>query len=184
MQWQIGRIADIDNKCYEEIYLNLSASRKAHIDKMKKEDAKKSSLLATHIMNCLLEKSGTKNAILETDEKGRPYLKGSDMFISISHSCDMVACAIDNKPIGIDIEKIKPVTEKFIKFVCTESEQEYILDENLTDSEKSQRFFEIWTAKEAVFKQNETASGIRAIDTMNMEKQTFTVDGYQVTIVI
>lgn len=183
MEWMIGKITDIDDSEYRKIYENLSASRKSHIDKMKKKNAKKCSLMATHIINCLLIKLGAHNVLVETDEKGKPYLSGSDMFISISHSFDMVACAVGSSPVGIDIEKIKPVSEKLIKFVCTEGEQKYVLEENLTDAEIADRFFMVWTAKEAAFKRNPICKNLCNIDVMNIEKETFLLDKYRVTIV-
>ena len=183
MNWKIGKITDISEEEYSKIYLSLSNSRKSHIDKMQKEEAKKSSLLATHLVNQLLEKSNIKNVLLQTDADRKPYLENSDLFVSISHSGEFVACAIDDKPIGIDIEKIKSVSDKLINFVCNEDEKEYVFENEFSDEEKFNRFFEIWTAKEAVFKKSKVQHNLCSTKVMNVDKQTFIIDGYYMTIV-
>ena len=45
---------------------------------------------------------------IEKDEKGKPYLEGySDLYISISHSGPYIACAVGDKPVGVDTEMWK-----------------------------------------------------------------------------
>lgn len=44
-------------------------------------------------------------------EYGKPYIPAlPDMHFNISHSGRWIVCAVDSKPIGIDIEKMKPGT--------------------------------------------------------------------------
>ena len=69
----------------------------------------------------------------------------------------MVVCAVDDKPIGIDIEQIRPIDLTVAKRICTDEELLYLFghtptDEDFTyttDTEILTRFFELWTAKEA-----------------------------------
>lgn len=79
------------------------------------------------------------------NEFGKPFVKDLPAHFSISHSGDTVVCAVSDKEIGIDIEKIKPYNIKVAEKFATETELEYI-----RSSEKG--FFEIWTSKEAYFK--------------------------------
>ena len=44
--------------------------------------------------------------VLKYDCDGRPMLENSENFISISHSSDMVAIIISEKPTGIDVEPV------------------------------------------------------------------------------
>lgn len=41
-------------------------------------------------------------------KNGKPYLIGNKQYFSLSHTHDMIAIAINDKPIGIDIEYILP----------------------------------------------------------------------------
>ncbi len=185
MNWLVGKITDITDEQYNAVYSALSPSRKAHIDKMKKEDARKRSLMATYLLNELLFKKGKSEFKIETDENGKPFLKDSNLFISISHSYDLVACAVSDKPIGIDIEKIRPVSRKLIEYVCTDNEREYVLSsKNALGKDTAKRFFSVWTAKEACFKNADGGvKNIREIDTLSLKKQEFIIDGYYITII-
>ena len=64
---------------------------------------------------------------------------------NISHSHGMVALAIcQDKAVGIDIEKIRPVDDNLIKYISSEKEYEYISN--------NEKFVEIWTNKESLLK--------------------------------
>ena len=57
----------------------------------------------------------------------------------------MVCCAVSDREIGIDIEKKREIRLDAAKRFACESELEYI-------GSSTERFFEIWTLKEAYFK--------------------------------
>jgi 4'-phosphopantetheinyl transferase len=135
-------------------------------------------LAVTHLLNSILEGFGVCDARLEVLENGKPHLVGSDLFFSLSHSEEGVAAVVSGTPVGIDIEKIKPVTDKLINYVCNEKEREYIE----SGDDKEYRFFAVWTAKEAFFKKN-GGVGVRAVDTTTFEKSVYKIDDYLITIV-
>lgn len=174
MKWKMGYIGDLTDAQYNAVYAELSASRKARIDSLKQEKARKRSLLATQLLHDLLG-----DCAIESAENGRPYVNGDHVYISISHSGDAVACAVNDSPVGIDIEKIRPIERKLIEYVCTAREREYVL----AAEDPQLRFFEVWTAKEACFKRGECEVGLRAIETVSLPKQTQVIDGYYLTIV-
>ena len=79
------------------------------------------------------------------NEKGKPYLKNfPDIHISISHSENSVVCAVSDKPAGIDIQKIKPVSEAVMKRVCSDKE----LNEIKNSFSPVSSFIYTWTKKE------------------------------------
>ena len=49
---------------------------------------------------------------------------------------------------GVDVETVRDVDEKFMRRVCSEEELAYAL----RGGDVQQRFWELWTAKEAIFK--------------------------------
>ena len=139
--------------------------------------------MATYLLNKLLLKAGKTQTKIETDESGKPFINESGLYISISHSEEAVACALSEKPIGIDIEKIKPVSQKLIEYVCTQNEREYVLLGKDNTYDQDNRFFAVWTAKEAFFKKNNgKIKEIRSIDTLALKKQVYIQDGYFITI--
>ena len=85
---------------------------------------------------------------LRWDDSGKPSAPGTGLYLSISHSGAYAVCAVDDEPVGVDVETIRGVEEKFMRRVCSEAELSYVLDSCAPE----RRFWELWTAKEAVFK--------------------------------
>lgn len=80
------------------------------------------------------------------DEFGKPFFENiNGFYFSISHSFPFYAAAVSDRPIGIDVEKIRDVNLNIAKRMFTENEREYIGKDKI-------RFFEIWTKKEAYSK--------------------------------
>ncbi len=190
MNWLFGKLSDISQEQYDRVYSTLTPSRKAHIDSMKIQEDRKRSLMATYLLQRLLMQYGLSDIEIETDEKGKPYITNKNLYISISHSKEAVACAVSETPVGIDIQIIKPVTEKLINFVSTKEEREYIITsktnfvQGLADEDTSKRFFSVWTAKEAFYKKNcGEIKNLRSINTLPLKKQTFIIENYYVTII-
>lgn len=86
-------------------------------------------------------------------ENGAPYLYDNDnkeeavgIYISISHSKDLCAAAISDKPTGIDIEVIRDLRgrEKRIEARFLEAFKDVHFE--------SDRFFKAWTLHEAYYK--------------------------------
>lgn len=88
----------------------------------------------------------------EKNKYGKPYLKYFlKLDFNISHSGDFVVCAMDNNPIGIDVEKIKYIEyEKIAKEFFSLSEFDYITKKDSDDC--LNKFYEIWTLKESYTK--------------------------------
>ena len=85
---------------------------------------------------------------LQWDDNGKPVVSGTGLYVSVSHSGAYVVCAVDDQPIGVDVEAVRDVDAKFMRRVCSDEELAYA--ERGGDMQR--RFWELWTAKEAVFK--------------------------------
>lgn len=120
-----------------------------------------------------------ENIKFDTNKYGKPYAINLNVEFNISHSGNIVICAIDNKPVGIDIEQIRPIDLKIAKRICSENELRYLFgyppketDFNKTDDTAVlSRFFELWTAKEAYSKC--LGNGLCFIDTQTIEYDSF-----------
>ncbi|MBB6332566.1 4'-phosphopantetheinyl transferase [Chryseobacterium sediminis] len=79
----------------------------------------------------------------------KPYLKGHSLHFNISHSKELVACAIAEYPLGIDVEFNDPkVSYHDFTFQMTDKELQEIQDAE----DKMKKLFTYWTRKEAVIK--------------------------------
>lgn len=104
----------------------------------------------------LREKSVHYNAF------NKPFFKEKPLHFSISHSGEIVICAIsDTTQIGIDIEKISEINIDTFRSTMLDTEWNRI---NNSDN-KYEAFFEYWTQKEAVIK----AFGFGQIDLKSFE---------------
>ena len=87
-----------------------------------------------------------KKALMERweyNEHGKPYIEKGPYF-SISHCKEGIAVAIDDEPIGIDIEGIRHADEELIARTMNETELQLI--------HSDRDFTRLWTQKEAVVK--------------------------------
>lgn len=84
------------------------------------------------------------------NEHGKPYIEGGPYF-SISHCKEGIAVAIDDKPIGIDIEAIRHAEEDLIERTMNAEEKSRV-ESKKSKEERDREFTRLWTQKEAIVK--------------------------------
>ncbi len=84
----------------------------------------------------------------DTDAHGGPYLKALPYHFSLSHSGDYAMCAVSDRLIGCDIERMGGVKMRVAERYFHPSEVKLI--EESPDAERE--FYRIWTLREAVSK--------------------------------
>ena len=85
---------------------------------------------------------------LARTDAGKPYAANGPEF-NLSHSGAFLACAVGDRPVGIDIEAVRPLKLEVARRVCNAKEMDYLAPET---PGSHIRFLRIWTAKEAYFK--------------------------------
>ena len=133
----------------------LSAERKCRIMKYLKAEDRKRSLGAGLLLNEILPRYGVSPAGIRTGEDGKPEAEG--IFFNLSHSDNIVICAIAEKEVGCDVEKIVKAPEGVAERFFHPSEAEYV--KACMGEERDHRFFRIWTMKESYIKM--TGEGMR-----------------------
>lgn len=128
---ELLQMLPFDKKYREEVYrLFRSTSRRIE-------------WLAVRVL--LHQKLGADVA-LRYDEAGAPYLHGSPLKISISHSGAYVVIALSVHSLGVDLEQWSDKAFRLSARFLDETEQIRLLDGT------PQRATVLWSAKEAVFK--------------------------------
>jgi len=84
------------------------------------------------------------------NEYGKPYVVNGPYF-SISHCKTGIAVAVDDQPIGIDIESIRHADEDLIVRTMNEEEKSQITNHK-SQIESDRAFTRLWTQKEALLK--------------------------------
>lgn len=189
MEYIFAYLSDFCDDDYKKAYENLSEVTKKRVDRYKRDDDKKRSLLA-HILLRKLMAENNIDATLKYEENGRPVFDDSKYFLSLSHSGEVAFSAVSDTPVGIDVEKIRPISVSLLNRVCVDEEKTYVLggfkitdEKNICECDVLKRFFEIWTAKEAYFKM--LGSGItdlKSVNTLEFEKESFQQGEYIFTV--
>ncbi len=86
-------------------------------------------------------------------DNGKPYLLGLPFHFSFSHCKGYAACAVDDQPIGIDIEMIHPRISKVAHKFLNDSEKAMIAA--LDEKDQLNQLAFLWAAKEAMYKKYE-----------------------------
>ena len=84
------------------------------------------------------------------NEHGKPYIAGGPYF-SISHCKEGIAVAVDEQPVGIDIEAVRHAEQDLIERVMNEEEKSKV-ESQKSKEERDREFTRLWTQKEAVVK--------------------------------
>lgn len=188
MHWACCKITDYTEADLRCLYQHLSPSRKIRIDRLRRQEDKNRSLAAELLVYDLLKKyENIDSAQLHCKDNGQPYLSGCQLQVSISHCEQMVACAISQEPVGIDIERIRPIDLNICRLVCVPEEKEYLsanIQKGLCSNPAVlRRFFEIWTAKEAYYKKCGTGiTDLKAVNILPLQRQLYVMDDYIVQI--
>jgi len=98
----------------------------------------------------LMEHYGLAGFSMAYETTGKPFLKGNttNLYLSISHSDELVVVAISSHEIGIDIECMRHISEEAIEGILSFE----IANAILTESDWNTAFYEHWTKTEALFK--------------------------------
>ena len=150
-----------DPKEIPQIMASLSQKRQEKTLRYRFEDKRKQSLGAGLLLEYVLQLHGKSSRDIRFGENGKPELE--NFFFNLSHAGDYVICAVGDKLVGCDVEKITKEPKYMAeKFFC-KSENEHL--NQLEAEERIREFFRIWTMKESYIKM--TGEGMRlALDRM------------------
>ena len=145
-------IKEMDAVEFDAAMAMMDAERRGRVGDFPNEDDRKRSAAGELLLRRAVAArlGGTpESAPLCWDESGKPRVTGDPFFVSVSHSGPYVVCAVGERVLGVDVEVIRGAEEKFMRRACSEAEMAYI---RYGDAGCYQRFWECWTAKEALFK--------------------------------
>ena len=152
-------IADLSADEYKSAFYKMSEERQQKCLSYRFDDDKKRCIAADFLVRTILCDNLNKNTDeikIYTDENGKPYVN-ENIHFNLSHSDKYVVAVVSDKTVGIDIEKIKSVKSNMLDYFCSEKDKKYILGEEKSTGENIpdyalERFFEVWTFKEAYLK--------------------------------
>ena len=160
MKWYKYDIRNLSDEEYEKWYSLMGEDKQKRVDRFRFSEDKKRTIAGEMLARIGISEwcgKAPEDIVFLAHKKGKPYASGLKVEFNVSHSENMVVCAISDKPIGIDVEKLRPVDLKIAKRICTEEELEYLFGHPAEEGDFKVtndpllilRFFKLWTAKEA-----------------------------------
>lgn len=168
MKFEILNIKDLSEADFEKALDLMSKERQQRCLRYKFiPDRRRMAFGEMLLRRLLCEEYGCedKSIRLENLPSGKPvaFVDDKEVFVSVSHSGDFVACALSDTPVGIDLEAKREIKPDFLKRALNAEELEYV--------KTSDDFLKIWTAKEAYLKlTGEGLSGLGKADVLPLMK--------------
>ena len=142
------KISNLNQADYTRGYNLLDCALKEKISAIKNEKKSRQSLLGYILLyKGAKELYNKTNFKIEFSEHGKPFC--DFCHFNISHSGDIAVCAFCDRPIGVDIQKATAVKRRTKYRLFTKEEAFYV---NQSEEKFIDRFFEIFTKKEAALK--------------------------------
>ena len=133
----------------------ISPVQRARIERLARESDRRRAQAAEVIMRRVLSSHlgvSQDEIKVERDQFNKPFLPGTDIFFNLSHSADRVACAVDTAPLGVDLERIRPLPEMMEIVTRYFSTEKQLTLESCPEPDRLECFFTLWTLKESFVK--------------------------------
>lgn len=144
----------LEKKYFDTLLSCVSSEKRARISRFYKfEDAQRSLLGDLLARYSICQRLGIKNNTLTfgLNPYGKPILLVSNRIeFNIAHSGNWVVCAVDDNPVGIDVEVVKPVDFQIAKKFFSKEEYNNLMDQPAEIRLKY--FYSLWTLKESYIK--------------------------------
>jgi 4'-phosphopantetheinyl transferase len=142
------------NQCKEQCLAFLSPESMQRLFKIKNPTTFCQSLLGELLVRSVLVqnfKIRNQDIVFGWSKKGKPYLKNQPAIqFNTSHSKQWVVIAVSQKPIGVDVEKIRPIKIDLAKRFFSDIEFDQFI--NKKGKARQAYFFDLWTLKESYLK--------------------------------
>ncbi len=158
MKWDKFDIRKFSDSEFEKWYSMMNISKQERVDRFRFDEDKKRTVAGEMLARKMIAEQC--NVLPETisfgvSQSGKPYAEGINIHFNISHSGDLVVCAIADSPVGIDIEKIRQIDYSILKQVCSNEELNRLAscgERSPEGTKVLRKFFEKWTEREASYK--------------------------------
>lgn len=145
---------DISNHQLTALSCQVAPERQAKIKRfVKKDDALRSIGAELLLCRVALPTVGiqAKQLTFTYNQYGKPALVNyPDIHFNLSHSGNLVVCALDRFPVGIDVEEIQPIDLSVAQNCLTKNEFAQLLANQ--EEDRRRYFYDLWTIKESYVK--------------------------------
>lgn len=174
-----ANVTELKNQSlYSAAYHKVTDERRKKTDRLSLTKDRQLSLGAELLLLYGLEQQGIKlrEMTYKYGENGKPYLTGNqEVYFNLSHSEEVVICAISPQEIGCDVEKLHEINLNVARRFFCKGEYDMINAEK-SEEKRREMFFRLWTLKESFIK----LTGMGMSMPMNSFEIKFNADGISV----
>ncbi len=195
MEYFIYDIENLTDVEYEKWFSLMTQEKQERVNRYKNSTRKKCTvagemLVKIHIADTL--KIAPETLKIIADENEKPYIENCSIHFNISHCENILVYAFSDSEIGIDIEKIKPISLSVLKRFFSEDEQKFVLGHlagekdsgKCENAETLEKFYRIYTLKEAICKKSGVGiKGLRNADALPFIDYSFKENDYIISII-
>ena len=167
---------EMPNEVFAELLSKVSPEKRERVGRFAHRRGAVNTLMGEIMARYMVcARTGLQNNELKfaVGEYGKPYLLNDlDIQFNISHSGDIIVCAVSAEPVGIDVELIKPINLKLAERFFHADENAYIL----AQADKEEAFFEIWTKKESYIKREGTSIPLNSFNVLRNPDRFISID--------
>jgi phosphopantetheine--protein transferase-like protein len=136
-------------------YQSLSIEERARECRFFKKEDRVNYVITYGILRLILShhcQLPPKEIQIHRSDFGKPYVTNKNIHFNLSHAKALLVIAIAHHEVGIDVEYVDAKFEfqQVVKLVLTQAEQRVLAHAPM--DKQQEKFFEYWTAKEAVLK--------------------------------
>lgn len=194
MKWLACDIRELTKEDYKQAYRLLTPEEKTRVDGLRNTEDRQRTLAAQHLARQLIAELWQvrqEDILFARTQMGKLYPVGMEAEFSVSHCENLVVCAADRKPVGIDVERLRPVKLQSAKKICSAHELSYLFgkaprQEDFACTEDPaliERFFRLWTGKEACAKRlGQGIGSLHRVFPLEDRVQYHTYEGYLICI--
>lgn len=172
----------------EEMITTISREKRERLLRYRHLSDRQNGVFAEVLLRCMISVRWDvpySDIALQTGPYGKPFIANvPGCEFSLSHTNNALAVALSDKPVGVDVEKVRDMDMAISEKVFSEAEKTWLLE---TPEDQNRRFFELWTKKEALVKYIGCgiSSKLKSFDVMGRTHEkitTFGVGGYIVSV--
>lgn len=180
----ISDMERIDCSSLDPYFLYLPEDRREKALRFRRNIDKKNCVISYWLLQYALYKNyGIHSIELSYGRNKKPYLSNyQHIHFNISHCDSGCICAIADKPIGIDIQNIRPFSWSVAMHCCSAAELRLLKE----SADLASEFTKMWTIKESYLKMKGTGiiDDLRTVDTTKLKSKikTFRIDDCYVSV--
>lgn len=140
-----------DELLYRKLYDSLDVDRRSKADHFLFPKDKRLCVAAGTLLRATLREEHISEYTLARHPNGKPYLAENErLCFNLSHSGQMVMCALSDSEVGCDVEQKGPFDPALAAHVMTQQDLQRIYQEEAGN--RADIFFRLWTLKESYMK--------------------------------